>query len=425
MAEDRKNGAGACGKKLWIAPERRPDPGKKAEACGKNPWICAGAEACARGRAQIGEHEGRMIGKQVQACNRNNITIHIITVIYNRRICEIRSLPQFQAMIGRHPEITLIIADNSTEESILEQNREVASQRSWLRYIECGGNIGLSRAYNRAIATIPQDARYWVMFADDDTWFSLEYLENAHRYLCGIHGSGAYNAHGDAACGASGDAGGDAHGHRAGDAAGRRRIPLQMMCGVVETESGWISPRSEHAKELAFSMFLRRPKPGIYRDLYPINSGFFLAGSALREVGGFDERLFLDQVDFLMMDRLRAHGIRKIGVLPGEIRQSFSGDLRKLISGEQGQSNAGNRQQPAFEDMRTSGSGENRQVAAELCAGANGQTEEARWRIFQKDFRTYCDLTGKSLRYRAWILGRRRLMRCAGKAAACVMKRSR
>ncbi|HCI73829.1 MAG TPA: hypothetical protein DHV42_04730, partial [Lachnospiraceae bacterium] len=60
-----------------------------------------------------------------------------------------------------------------------------------------------------------------------------------------------------------------------------------------------------------------------------------------------------------------------------------------------------------------------------LCAGANGQTEEARWRIFQKDFRTYCDLTGKSLRYRAWILGRRRLMRCAGKAAACVMKRSR
>ena len=150
------------------------------------------------------------------------------------------------------------------------------------------------------------------------------------------------------------------------------RDPLSILCGVVQTENGWISPRSQRTKELALSFLIRRPHPGIYRDLYPINSGLFLEGRIIREAGGFDERLFLDQVDFLMMDRIRAMGIRRVGVLPGQIRQSFSGELKL---------------HDAADSLKSS---------------------EARWEIFRKDFETYCALTGKPWHYRVYLEGRRR-----------------
>ena len=285
------------------------------------------------------------------------VRIHIITVIYNRRISRIRSMPQFEAFISRYPEAGWIIADNSTDDVIVQENRETASLKNWLRYVECGGNIGLSRAYNRAIATIPQEEAYWIMLSDDDTYFSMEYLENAIRRI--RHEQKLWKE----------------------TPAGEKlwtREPLRMLCGVVLTEGGWISPRSEHTKEFALSGLLRQPKPGIYRDLYPINSGLFLEGSAIREAGGFDERLFLDQVDFLMMDRLRSCGIRRIGVLPGKILQSFSGDMSQGWKKESSET--------------------------------PGQSADERFRIFRKDFQAYCELTGKPWYYRAWILGRRTLM---------------
>lgn len=285
------------------------------------------------------------------------VRIYIITVIYNRRISRIRSMPQFEAFVSRYPEAGWIIADNSTDDVIVQENRETASLKNWLRYVECGGNIGLSRAYNRAIATIPQEEAYWIMLSDDDTYFSMEYLENAIRRI--RHEQKPWKE----------------------TPAGEKRWtrePLRMLCGVVLTEGGWISPRSEHTKEFALSGLLRQPKPGIYRDLYPINSGLFLEGSAIREAGGFDERLFLDQVDFLMMDRLRARGIRRIGVLPGKILQSFSGDMSQGWKKESSET--------------------------------PGQSADERFCIFRKDFQAYCELTGKPWYYRAWILGRRTLM---------------
>ncbi len=283
------------------------------------------------------------------------INLYIITVIYNRRIDDIVSLPEFEKLQRRHSEVNLIVADNSTDETIRQYNREAASVKESIRYIECGGNIGLSRAYNRALATIPSTQLFWVMLADDDTHFSMEYLENGYRQIrqeekITLDTAKSYYL----------------------------REPLQLLCGIVETDSGWISPRTEHSKEMVFSSFLVKPKPGIYQDLYPINSGLFLSGKAIKKVGGFDERLFLDQVDFLMMDRLRKCGIRRIGVLPGQIRQSFSGGL-----------DTGHDNNSSPSKMRS---------------------VYVRWEIFRRDFETYCELTDKPWYYRYYILGRRKLM---------------
>ena len=273
-----------------------------------------------------------------------SVRIYIITVLYNRRIHEIRSFPEFRTLLYEYPETGLIIADNSTEKRIQEQNRKTAEQLQEVRYVACGGNVGLSRAYNRALSVIPKEQPFWVMLSDDDTWFSLGYLENGCRRI--RHESNRRD----------------------------EKTPLRMLCGIVQTKGGWISPRTRHTKEMAVSSFLRKPAPGIYQDLYPINSGWFLEGSTLLAVGGFDERLFLDQIDFLLMDRLRESGVRRIGVLPGEIRQEFSGELR-------------------IEDG-----------AAQL------RSSIRRWEIFRKDFDTYCDLTQKPWFYHHYLLSRRRLM---------------
>lgn len=295
---------------------------------------------------------------------RNPVRIYIITIIYNRRITQIRSLEEFQIMLHRHPEISLIIADNSTDEQILELNRQESEQNGWLRYLECGGNVGLSRAYNLVLSSIRDNGPYWVMLSDDDTYFSTDYLENGYRQVF--------------------------HETRLAADTKYRRKPLRMLCGVVLTDSGWISPRSEKTKEFALSFLLKQPKPGIYKNLYPINSGLFLEEKLIRDVGGFDERLFLDQVDYLMMDRIRAAGTSRIGVLPGEIRQSFSGDLERKDAGE---------------DLKS---------------------VESRWKTFRKDFETYCALTKKPWYYRMYLLNRRRavmrlvrFLRGTGQAGIC------
>ena len=325
--------------------------------------------------------------------------LYIITVVYNRQIDEIRSISEFYILMNKYPDAGLIVTDNSTDESVLEQNRAAASRSGRIQYLESGGNIGLSRAYNLALASIPKDEPFWVMLSDDDTRFSMEYLENGYRRI-------RRELNSVPGC--------DAKQHRRVTefASGNYkstyktefweeeqiREPLRMMCGVVQTEHGWISPRLEHTKEFAFSWMLRRPKPGIYRDLYPINSGWFLEGSAIREAGGFDERLFLDQVDFLMMDRLRARGIRKIGVLPGEIRQAFSGEIHRSFSGGIHRLFSGKTRKPYSGETGEPYSGETRQAL------------EERWVIFRKDFKVYCNLTNKPWWYRVYLLGRRRLM---------------
>ena len=199
------------------------------------------------------------------------------------------------------------------------------------------------------------------MLSDDDTKFSMEYLENGCRQIRREEGKRKH---------AERD-----RDTRTVETSGTQRDPLRVLCGVVRTQSGWMSPRSEHTREFAFSSLLKPPGPGIYRDLYPVNSGLFLDGNAIRLVGGYDERLFLDQVDFLMMDRLRAAGIRNVGVLPGEIEQDFSGE-------------------------HGTGRKERNHV----------QSSKERWKIFRKDFSIYCDLTQKPWLYRTYILGRRRLM---------------
>ena len=252
---------------------------------------------------------------------------YILTIVYNRRIEDIRSLDVFLSFMERHPGTSVLIADNSVDPAVLTSNSACALP---VTYIPCGGNAGISKAYNIALNTI-KDEDYRVMLSDDDTLFSEEYMENMYA--------------------------------AASDGANRDRL----ICGLIDTDRGWMSPRSVKTTNAAFPFLLRKPAPGVYKDRNPVNSGLCIPGSLIREVGGYDERLFLDYVDYLFMDKIRGIGYGEVLLVPGKIHQEFSG----------------------FSD--------------------NIDSTLKRWEIFRKDFTCYCDITNKSAFYKNYLLARRSL----------------
>ena len=253
--------------------------------------------------------------------------LYIITIIYNSRVEDIRSLDVFLSFKEKYPDTVIMAVDNSVDEAILKSNSACTLP---VEYIPCGGNVGISKAYNIALNTI-KDENFRVMLSDDDTLFSEEYLENMYK------------------------------------AAQLAENKDRLICGLIDTDKGWMSPRSVKTTNAAFPFMLKKPVPGVYKDRNPVNSGLCIPGFLLHKIGGYDERLFLDYVDYLFMDKIRDIGYGEVVLVPGKIHQEFSG----------------------FSD--------------------NLDSTLKRWEIFRKDFTAYCDITKKSWAYKNYLLARRSL----------------
>ena len=103
--------------------------------------------------------------------------LYIITIIYNSRVEDIRSLDVFLSFKEKYPDTVIMAVDNSVDETILKSNSACTLP---VEYIPCGGNAGISKAYNIALNTI-KDENFRVMLSDDDTLFSEEYMENMYK----------------------------------------------------------------------------------------------------------------------------------------------------------------------------------------------------------------------------------------------------
>jgi len=126
----------------------------------------------------------------------------------------------------------------------------------------------------------------WVMLIDDDTYFSPEYLKNAF----------------DAAI---------------------NKEDVGIISGIVCCQNGYMSPMKKQMIKNNRGNFIT--VPGLYNNIYCINSGLFYKVSLIREIGGYNEELFLDMVDNWFMEKLKAIYKNKILIVSGEIRQNFSG----------------------------------------------------------------------------------------------------
>ena len=218
----------------------------------------------------------------------------------------------------------IIVVDNS-EEEYTKVNQHLLENCNSIRYICNHGNLGLSKGYNKAINSIEDDC-YWVMLSDDDTEFGMDYLRNVCDSL--------------------------------------ETTKANIITGCIKVSDGTsISPVTSN------SIINRNKKPitipGVYENIYCINSGLAIKSDVFNAIGLFSEDLFLDMIDFWFMDTLIKYNLNRIEVLDGTIYQSFSGN-------------------ETFNDYSMK-----------------------RYEIYKRDFNEYCKLTNKPITYKIILIKRR------------------
>lgn len=105
-----------------------------------------------------------------------NMKINAIVAVYNKRISDVPLLN----MKCKNAEVQFICCDNSTENGFKQTNAALASCDPSVKYVDMGGNHGLSKAYNHAVELSDGDA---ICFFDDDTYIPEDYFEVVGRYL--------------------------------------------------------------------------------------------------------------------------------------------------------------------------------------------------------------------------------------------------
>ncbi len=247
---------------------------------------------------------------------------YIICVVYNKTIMDIRSIESFLELRNHHEDVRIRVYDNSEINVAAKNKTYCETVGELIQYVCNDGNIGLSCSYNKMLDT--SDETDWLMWTDDDTWFSPAYLENAY--------------------------------HKA------KNGQSMIISGVVRTQTdAIISPirREDHQPE-------KDPVGRIVHEVYCINSGLCIQRSIYQQIGLYNEKLFLDMIDYWLFDELSKHKMNRVFIVPGEIIQNFSGNSRvKILS------------------------------------------QLRRFRIYRRDFRTYCVLEDKNFLYRERILIRR------------------
>ena len=211
------------------------------------------------------------------------IRLYIVCVLYNKNILDIGSLDVFRTFCTKHDECRILIIDNS-DDDYFNENRYKAKNIPYVIYIKSSHNIGLSVAYNNALTYIRnRNEIYGIMLADDDTLFSIQYLENAYFEL--------------------------------------NRGRYHIISGVVYAKEQPLSPIRKNRIFNNKKNFIVRK--GIYRNIYCINSGLVLDSHICRDLK-FNESIFLMMVDYWLMDYLIYKNRNVICIVDGSIAQNYS-----------------------------------------------------------------------------------------------------
>ena len=230
----------------------------------------------------------------------------IISVLYNQKLASGNTwntliLPALSS--GRNRLV--ILADNSTDIQIREENREMAGKYGAV-YLDMQGNRGLPAAYNRAVDVVLQERKEqdrgkgrtvseknrseeeWIVIADQDTCFPDSYL----KMLEEAAGQTAYD----------------------------------VFAPVVKAGEKQLSPCCRKGSRFV-PYGSERPEKKELQDAFFINTGLAFRKTLFEDPKNrYDEQLFLDFVDFDLVNRLRSRTEVRFGMLPGIVlQQEFSG----------------------------------------------------------------------------------------------------
>ena len=204
---------------------------------------------------------------------------YTVIVIYNKNYKQSES---FKTAVLNINKTHIILCDNSTKDY---RNSEVVNEYPDVVYNDMNGNIGLSKAYNRAIDTIPDNDCFVVIF-DDDTSIPIDYYD---KFKTEIIDNPNYSIY----------------------------VPL------IYDSVGLLSPNimKKNYNHRANSLSDIRTC-----DLCAINSGMVIRRSLFKQIR-YNEKQFLDYVDFSFIRDAKAIG-ESIKVVDSVVlQQDFSATI--------------------------------------------------------------------------------------------------
>ena len=97
----------------------------------------------------------------------------IITVTYNK-------VPNLDIFLKAAPLVDyIIICDNSSDQKVIDYLSEFCEDNAKFVLLQNGANLGISMAYNKAVAYAQELGVFWLYFFDDDANFDVAWLESA------------------------------------------------------------------------------------------------------------------------------------------------------------------------------------------------------------------------------------------------------
>ena len=216
------------------------------------------------------------------------MNLFIVCPIYNIPIEKIASLEIFNLFMMKYNWVKLLILDNSDQEvSNINEKECEHNNNSCIKYFNNNGNVGLAKAYNIAIAYIKslKIEDYYILFTDDDTVFSEEYLENV-IHECKLKSSHLYSG---------------------------------IVC--MKDTNKLFSPKK--SVSLLYNDFISTS--GVYQNICCINSGLVVDQYIISRIKCFNESFFVDMIDYWLMFSLKQLHINDFFILEGNIHQKFSG----------------------------------------------------------------------------------------------------
>lgn len=212
-----------------------------------------------------------------------------IMVVYNTNVLESRAYK----CIKTANNIRLIVCDNST---IVNDNKSLV-ERDGNIYLSMHGNIGLSKAYNKAIDYLMDeiyDEFDYIILMDDDTYFPEEYFNELNKKVINSN--------------------------------------VDIFLPVVFDETGNAGYLSPSIMKKGYCHRAKDIKSIKQNELCGINSGMVIKKEIFEDYR-YNEKIFLDYIDhnFIRDMRLRR---KKVDVLETKLTQCFSSSSDSKPSAE-------------------------------------------------------------------------------------------
>lgn len=200
----------------------------------------------------------------------------IITVTYNK----IPALVNFERALERVDYV--IICDNSSDTSVTGYLEGYCKSNPHFVLLKNNDNLGISKAYNKAVEYARQLGVFWLYFFDDDANFDVEWIGSAKSSWLELEAAG---------------------------------VPVGILAPIISNNPSYL--HSNVGFRSRFSTISS-----------VITSGIFTNTAVFKRSGGYNPDFFVDWADLELARRVRKSGFLVVRLNKVYVFQAFGRNLR-------------------------------------------------------------------------------------------------